>query len=237
MWSLGAWLSLAPLAPTFFIPFASVRVIPGALVTCFLIYPGAHAAKLVLNVLRAEDDRELCHLCVYVGQRSKVNPRCSSEAPKVCLFVCLLVFFDRVSWNEVQSGLKLAMYFILFYFILFYFILFYFIFMCMHALPSRMSRNLGHLCSGFRGQRREPELLRLELHVVVSCHVDAGLEPWFSGRAASALDHWAISPALRPWTLILFLIFFFQALWLQTCMTTPGFRCWALRNQPRALSR
>ena len=39
------------------------------------------------------------------------------------------------------------------------------------------------------GQKRALDPLRLELQMVVSCHVDAGNKLRPSGRAASALNH------------------------------------------------
>lgn len=47
-----------------------------------------------------------------------------------------------------------------------------------------------------RGQKSTLIPLELEIQVVVTIHVDAGTEPRPSGRAASTLCHWAISPAL-----------------------------------------
>jgi hypothetical protein len=38
-------------------------------------------------------------------------------------------------------------------------------------------------------------LLKLELKMVVTCHVGAGTEPRFSARTSSAINHRAISPA------------------------------------------
>jgi hypothetical protein len=40
---------------------------------------------------------------------------------------------------------------------------------------------------------RVSDPLELEIQTVVSCHVDAGNWTWSSGRAASALNHWATS--------------------------------------------
>ena len=44
-----------------------------------------------------------------------------------------------------------------------------------------------------QGQKMMLDTLGKELQMVVSCHVDAGNEPESAGRAASALNCWAIS--------------------------------------------
>ena len=44
-----------------------------------------------------------------------------------------------------------------------------------------------------RSQNNVPDLLELELQMIMSCHVDAQIEPRFSGRTAIALNHQAIS--------------------------------------------
>ena len=46
-----------------------------------------------------------------------------------------------------------------------------------------------------RGEKKELDPLGLELKVVVSCDVDAGIKSRSSERASSAPNHWAISPA------------------------------------------
>ena len=50
------------------------------------------------------------------------------------------------------------------------------------------------VCSAPEGQNGESDPLKLELGIVVSCHL--GIKPRFSGRAARTLTHWVISPDL-----------------------------------------
>lgn len=57
------------------------------------------------------------------------------------------------------------------------------------------------------GQKGALDLLELEVQMVVSCHVGAGIEPGFCEIAASALKFWAISPA--PSLLSCAIIFFY----------------------------
>ena len=48
-----------------------------------------------------------------------------------------------------------------------------------------------------RDQKRSPHFLEMELQAVASHQMWAlGSEPRFSIRAASAIDHWAISPLI-----------------------------------------
>jgi hypothetical protein len=49
------------------------------------------------------------------------------------------------------------------------------------------------MCHGICVKVSDP--LELEPRAVMSCHVGAGIEPRSSGRAASVLNHRAISPA------------------------------------------
>lgn len=56
---------------------------------------------------------------------------------------------------------------------------------------------LSHICSIYRGQERAPDLLKLQLTIAVSCHMEVlGIEPGCSGREVSALNLGAIAPAL-----------------------------------------
>lgn len=59
---------------------------------------------------------------------------------------------------------------------------FFFFFLCTTCVPGVP-----------RGQKKESESLDLKLHLAVSCHVDAGNEPWSAGRIVSALNHWSTS--------------------------------------------
>jgi hypothetical protein len=60
----------------------------------------------------------------------------------------------------------------------------------MYVYPTRVY-------SAHRGQKRALEPLELELQTVVSFHVDPENQTGSPGRTASALDHWAISVALK----------------------------------------
>lgn len=48
-------------------------------------------------------------------------------------------------------------------------------------------------------QKRVLMSLELELQMIVSHHVCVGMEPWSSGRSASALDYWVIALAPDIW--------------------------------------
>ena len=45
-----------------------------------------------------------------------------------------------------------------------------------------------YICDIYGGQKREPDALKLELQTLVSCQVDVGTEPYFSGSTRS-LNH------------------------------------------------
>ena len=71
---------------------------------------------------------------------------------------------------------------------------------CLHVCLCTMCKECP--------QRPEQGLNRLdlELHMAVSCHVDARSETWSSGRAASALNHADISSSIY----LIFMLIYLQ---------------------------
>lgn len=86
-------------------------------------------------------------------------------------------------------------------------------FVCMKACAP-------HVCgTGPTEAGRTLDALETELRMVVSHHVVLGIEPGSSSRAASAPNHWAVSPALvvDNFTFILMVWFWLgviMSLWL-----------------------
>lgn len=72
----------------------------------FFIYAVFHVAKLVLNVLLAEDDLDLFYLCASVDHRSA-----GSSVPQKppTFFFLFFFFFSQIVSHEDQAGLKLTM--------------------------------------------------------------------------------------------------------------------------------
>ena len=105
----------------------------------------------------------------------------------------------------------------------------------MYGYSAGMHVCIAYLYSAQRNQKRASDPLELELQTVVNLHVGAGIEPGSSGRAASALNHWAISSSIH-------LLFFkagchYVALtwnwlcrpgWPQTHRDPPASASWAL---------
>lgn len=78
--------------------------------------------------------------------------------------------------------------------ILFYFFYFYFniyVYGCLYLIHACKL----YTCSAHRSQKKELSLLKLDLQIVRSCHLGAGVQLRSSGRATSALSLQAISPA------------------------------------------
>lgn len=63
-------------------------------------------------------------------------------------------------------------------------------------------------CNAHGSQKRSPDAQGLELQVVVS-HVGTRNQTWASTSVAGALNHWALSPALKE-SIFKNLIFFFN---------------------------
>ena len=75
-----------------------------------------------------------------------------------------------------------------------YFFIDFFIFIYVYVCFAWMCVHMP-LCAGFMEARRQQRtLLELESQTVVSCLWVLGIEPRSSGRAASVLNHRAISP-------------------------------------------
>ena len=84
------------------------------------------------------------------------------------------------------------------------FVWFNFYDMYMGVLPAYMSVHHTTYMSGACGcQKKVSDPLKLELQMVVSCHVSTGNLTSSSGKAINTPNHWAISPAC-DWTIVSF---------------------------------